>query len=39
MIVRKRWTKNSYGGLTVTFYDGLFLFGFIPIYIDIRETP
>jgi hypothetical protein len=34
MIVRKKWSKKSHGGLRETFYDGYYLFGFIPLYIQ-----
>lgn len=36
MIVKKEWTKLKYG--RGKHYKGVFLFGFIPLYISVREV-
>jgi len=33
MIIHKLWKKRSNGGCTVTYCEGWFLFGIIPLYI------
>lgn len=33
MIYIKSWIKRTDGGNTVYIYEGIFLFGFIPLYI------
>ena len=39
MIYIKNWQKQTDGGLTTYYYEGIFLFGFIPLYIKrIRKT-
>jgi hypothetical protein len=37
MIVYKQWRKVSNGGLVKTYWEGWFLFGFIPLYIRQRK--
>lgn len=34
MIVRKLWREKKKGGLVTVYYDGLYLFGFIPLYVE-----
>jgi hypothetical protein len=33
MIVKKRWIEYTHGGTAHTFWQGWYLFGFIPLYL------
>ena len=39
MIYIKNWKKRTNGGLIEYYYEGIFLFGFIPLYVKrIQKT-
>ena len=35
MIVKREWHKSKYG--SSKYYEGIFLFGFIPLYISVTD--
>ena len=37
MLVKKTWSKKGSYGVILAYYEGWFLFGFIPLYIKVEK--